>query len=253
MSKSRIIKQLINDEVELTEVFRRVYVLANDINNNAVKDWARRELDGYQKEEDIPSYRVFHSTDVKYSGINGSYQVTNVPLPLGYLSIESVAKIKEIQCREPIAELCEHAKSTRELYRDVTFLAPEVERNSSDGIMGIQCVEIKQMINVGCYKKIVERIKNQLLDILLEFEKSFGCLDDLDIDTSKLKKKELNELFANLGVIINANKVKIKGSNVGSGSNTTNKTTEVNIETEVNVAKEDKKGCFWGRLFRRKK
>ena len=44
MAKSTIIKQLVNNEVSLTVVLNRIYVLADDIGNQEVKDWVSHEL-----------------------------------------------------------------------------------------------------------------------------------------------------------------------------------------------------------------
>ena len=40
MAKSKIIKDLVNDEVSLTVVLNRLYVLASDLGNQDILDWA---------------------------------------------------------------------------------------------------------------------------------------------------------------------------------------------------------------------
>lgn len=254
MSKSKIIGQLINNEIELTVALRRLYVLVNDLGNEEIKEWVDKEINGYSVVDQLPEYRVFKSCELKYSGINGSYQVTAQPLPLSWLSKNTIDAISIHRITAPISEIESNAKSTEMLQIGRTNLAGEVNKNTSkDFFGGVQCIEIHQVVPAAQFGRIVTAIMDKVLKALLELDKKFGCLDNLDIDTSKLKKKDRDELSTNLDVIINANKVKIKGSNIGSGSNTINKTTEVGIETEVNITKEDKKGCFLCRLFRRKK
>ena len=75
MAKSTIIKQLVNSEVPLTIVLRRIFVLANDIGNENVKEWTSLELNGYKKADQLPEYRVFNSCELHYTGINGAYEV----------------------------------------------------------------------------------------------------------------------------------------------------------------------------------
>ena len=40
--------------------------------------------------------------------------------------------------------------------------------------------------------KILSAIKTKLLKVLIELDKEFGCLDNLDIDTTGKKLEELN-------------------------------------------------------------
>ena len=254
MSKSKIIGQLINNEIDLTVALRRLYVLVNDLGNEEIREWVDKEINGYSSTDQLPEYRIFKSCELRYSGINGSYQITAQPLPNAWLSKNTIDAISTHRITAPISEIEVNAKSAELLQIGRTNLAGEVQKNTFDDFFGgVQCIEIHQVVPAAQFGRIITAVMDKVLKALLELDKKFGCLDDLDIDTSKLKKKELAELSANLGVIINTKKIKITGSNVGSGINTTNKTTEVNIETEVNIAKEDKKGCFLCRLFRRKK
>jgi hypothetical protein len=82
MAKSNIIKQLANDEISIEVALNRLLIIASDIGNERLAEWAENELNGYTKEEIIPKYRKLRITDFIYTGINGNFQVTDAPLTL---------------------------------------------------------------------------------------------------------------------------------------------------------------------------
>ena len=83
MPKSQIIKDVVEDVVPLSKSLYRLYVLALDVKNSKLADWALCELKGYKKSDELPAYRKTKSVSLTYSGLNGHFQVKNIHLPLG--------------------------------------------------------------------------------------------------------------------------------------------------------------------------
>ena len=161
MAKSTIIKQLVNNEVPLTIVLRRIFVLANDIGNENVKEWASLELNGYKKEDQLPEYRVFNSCELHYTGINGAYKVTNQPLSLTWLDPKTIKAITTHRITAPLSEVEKNASSTDSfLGIDRSYLAGEVYKHTDDGVNGIQCFSIQQVIPVAQFARIINSITN---------------------------------------------------------------------------------------------
>lgn len=86
MAKSQLIKDLATNKVSLEEALQRLLVITSELKNEELKKWILGELNGYSVETELPSYRKNIGSDLIYSGINGSYKVTNVALPLNFLS-----------------------------------------------------------------------------------------------------------------------------------------------------------------------
>ena len=57
MAKSKIIKEIANKEISLEVAFNRLLIIASDVGNQNLIDWATNELDGYPSQARIPSYR----------------------------------------------------------------------------------------------------------------------------------------------------------------------------------------------------
>ena len=86
MAKSKILKQLANNEITLEVALSRLMVIASDINNDALSAWAEMELNGYTEFSSLPSYRKIVSNNISYSGLKGVLKIKNASLPITALT-----------------------------------------------------------------------------------------------------------------------------------------------------------------------
>lgn len=193
MPKSTVIKELANNTISLEVALNRLMLIASDISNEELKQWAQNELVGYSDRDELPAYRMTTGGYFRYSGINGNFTITKSPFPLNLISAEHQEAIKKVNFFEGITALEEMAneKSKGEPVRDLTFMAGEVFENSGGRI---RCTSIQQVIPAQMYKDVLAKIKTKLIDIFIALEKRYGCLDSLDIDTSNIKKSEIQHI-----------------------------------------------------------
>lgn len=186
MGKSKILKEIANNEISLEVALSRLLIIASDLENGEIINWVENELNGYKYSEDIPSYRKINANYLRYSGINGSFQVKNQPLPLTWLNRETTQKISPVFVFDSIATIQKYASGpdNLEIGRDLTFLASEVEDNT-----GIQCLRISQMMSVSYYREISSQVRSKLLKIFIEIDKVYGNIDNLDINETNSKEK----------------------------------------------------------------
>lgn len=177
MAKSQLIKDLAIGKIELDAALRRLLIIVIDLDNKKLNEWIKYELDGYPKSSFLPEYRKKIGGILKYSGFNGRIQVTNAPLPLQFLSEQYRDLAFGIDCKEGIALVKNYSKENASI--DYTYLAPDVFQNSNNLI---SCVSITLKLNSSSYESILSIITTKLIEILMELEKEFGVLDNLDID-----------------------------------------------------------------------
>lgn len=191
MAKSIIIKQLANSEVSVSTALNRLLIIASDIGNDELYSWVDQELNGYEENDNLPEYRRINAPYIKYSGINGSFQVTNNPLPIHFFNESTRKHIKTVKIYDSIDNICNivSQNSNQERARDLTYLAGEIEKNT-----GIQCFRISQVVSIDAYRDILNKIKTKLLKILIELDKAYGCLDELDIDISSKSETEVKDI-----------------------------------------------------------
>lgn len=218
MAKSKIIKQLANGEVSIEVALNRILVIAFDLGNEELARWAEAEVQGY-KYEDVPPYRKITSGHFVYSGINGSFQVTNIVFPYIDIIKKYDSDAFDISICDGVSTIEGYIKNHKPPIRDFTYLNGKVLKET-----GISCTNISQRIPLNSIEKIVNRIKTTLLKILLQLEKVYGCLDELDIDVSCFDEKVVKEtniiinnyIYSDESIAI-GDKNKIDSSNIIGG------------------------------------
>lgn len=214
MAKSRIIKELANNEISIEVALSRVLIIASDIGNAELARWAEKELNGYHDNDDIPDYRIINDTRFVSSGIQGNIKFTNVAIPLEQI----VGYDLPIRIYDGVQSIIEMIETKREgrYGRDLSALASRVYAKT-----GRQCYSIEQIVSISSIHGIINALKTILLKVLLELDKSFGNLDELDVDVSKISTEKIQQTNQTINVFIDkhveiGDKNKIDGSILGS-------------------------------------
>lgn len=211
MAKSKIIKELANNEISLEVAINRLLIIASDINNQELAQWAEKELNGYSSTDEIPSYRLVENTMFLYSGINGRMQVTNIPLPLKELFKGKDLEILKVNIFDGLKTIEGIINNdTDDRYgRDFTWAAPMIYK-----MTGIQCFSITQIVSETALENTLNTVKTILLKVLIQLDKSYGCLDDLDIDITGKTHEEVTEINTTINnYIFTDNSVRIGDKN----------------------------------------
>lgn len=188
MPKSQIIKDIVEERVGIEQSLNRLYILALDVKNKELAYWAEKELNGYTSTDELPSYRKADGATLRYSGINGGFQVTNQPLQPSFIKQEHRDIINNIQMREGIRFLSELASSEQPATRDLSVLAHDVLESSGGQV---QCISIEQIIPQSVFQGACAEVKHKMLQALVELESKYGNLDSLGIDISAKKPEQI--------------------------------------------------------------
>ena len=109
MAKSTIIKELANNQISMEVALQRLMIIASDLENEELSAWAEAELHGYSQSDTLPEYRNIRSIHFLYSGINGSFKVTNCPFTFTSILEEKLSNIYNVpimDMRFLFARLC---------------------------------------------------------------------------------------------------------------------------------------------------
>lgn len=183
MAKSKIIKELANNKISLEVALNRLLIIASDINNAALQSWAEKELNGYNG-ECVPKYRIVKNAPIKYSGISGNFKITNAPLLLQELFDEDKSELFHVNVTDSIGTIERYinGKERNKMCRDLTLFANFVYQKT-----GIQCSSITQVIPDNSFENILSTMKTTLMKVFIQLDKTYGCLDDLDIDITAVE------------------------------------------------------------------
>lgn len=194
MAKSQLIKDIATNSISIEEALQRLLLITSELDNSDISKWILSELNGYKFDETIPEYRKNISHNLIYSGINGRFQVTNQPLPIHCFSEKIRERFGDITVKESVEIIENIVEKGGNARLDLTSLAFDVYENT-----GIQCFEIYQQYSKASFVRILSNIKSKLILFLLNLEKQFGNLDNLDIEKSTLtldKKEAVSSNFS---------------------------------------------------------
>ena len=199
MAKSSILKELANNQVSMEVALSRLMIIATDIGNVDLCEWVESELNGYENFDDLPNYRKIEAPNLSYSGINGSFQVTNQPLPLTWLSERTREAINPVGFFESVStiESIINEKEQRQRIRDLTFLAGEVKEN-----IGVSCFKITQVFDLSYYREVLNKVRGKLLRVFIELDRSYGNLDELDVNLENKSASEIDSINGKLLSIV---------------------------------------------------
>lgn len=221
MAKSTIIKELANNQISMEVALQRLMIIASDLGNEELLAWAETELQGYSHSDALPEYRKVCSIHFVYSGINGGFKVTNCPFTFTSILEEKLSDIYNVPIMDSVSSLQNFIDNPeKQSYRrDFSMLNGYVLQRT-----GIQCTSIYQTVPLNFLQKIVSQIKTILMKIFLKLDKEYGCLDDLDVDTTAKTPDEveaINKVVNNYIFIDNSinvgDKNKLKGSGIFGG------------------------------------
>ncbi|MCI0130022.1 hypothetical protein [Vagococcus sp. CY53-2] len=197
MAKSQLIKDVATNQITVEETLQRLLIITDDLNIVEMKEWIKGELNGYSNLEMLPDYRKKVGNRIIYSGINGSFQITNQPLPISFIPEEMRDVVLNPKIKESISSIEKTLLDESEIGVDLTSLAGAIYNKT-----GVQCYSIFQEYSLMSLSEITSNVKNKALLMLLDLEKEFGNLDSLDINDSditeeKVKriKNSVNEIF----------------------------------------------------------
>ena len=250
MAKSKLIKDIVSGQIYLTQALDRLIVIAMEISDTNLLEWAKKEKNGYSKDDEIPEYRNIALRPI------GTYQM----LGYGYLQTYKNQTLATIGVDE---EFRQHINSCKEKSSIPTIesnisaiekgdiigfpIPPEMFYMFEEGT-NIQLINAVLAVDKPSLSKIIDCTKTKLIEILTLLEKNFGSLDSFDIDVrdydndemSTLKDALLNILQdkpnTNIYIISNS---KVKDTNIGE--NTVNKTKNIDVSPKISTHKDGSK------------
>ena len=97
MQRSKVIIELIKDEINVVQAMDILNILLQDINDKKIKSWLNNEINGYSKDEEVPDYRIVSANITGNYIVGNMYrglQCTNQPIPIKPELVEEYTKIR---------------------------------------------------------------------------------------------------------------------------------------------------------------
>jgi len=193
MARSNLLKDLVSGSTSIENILLRLKVILSDLEDESIMNWIDGELQGYKENKDVPNYRILKGNPTGTFIINYLTKYTNASVPLEHLlKKEEIDKLITLNITDSVAVIQTLLKSeNRENYAKVipTSFCHVISTEE------IQIVAMKIAFYSNQLDGIVSFVKSKLVEVIMELEKQFENLDDLDIksqvDTDEKKKEQV--------------------------------------------------------------
>lgn len=209
--RSKIIKDLIMDNINVLQAIESLDFILEDVNNEEIKKWVSNEINGYNDSNDdiVPNYRKANASLIGDVQV-GYATYKNIGIPIG--NTEAFKFFSNILIKEPISEIMQLAEAevqteTHALCLDANVMIVNKYQQTNGSV-----INAHRRLSLYTYNNILGKIKDKLLNIFKELERNYGNLDELYIDFSDINKRDkvLEKLVT---IIYNDNSI-----NIGDGN-----------------------------------
>ncbi len=207
--RSKIIKDLIMDSITVLQAMQSLDLMLEDIDDKGIKNWVDNEINGYQKDDDIPNYRKANTMLI--GNIQVGYAIHNhINIPLS--DSKAIEAFTKLEIRDPISTIIQMSKAESESETNSLMLEANIALVNHYQQTNGDVISAHRKLSIYAYTNILGMIKNKLLEIFKVLEKNYGNLDELYIDFSDSSKKDeiVKELVA---IVYNDNSIKIGNNN----------------------------------------
>lgn len=219
MQRSKVIIELIKDEINVAQAMDILYVMLQDIDDKKIKKWLNNEINGYSDKDKVPDYRILE-TNIVGTYIAGNYKCTNQPIPI---KPELIKEYTKTTMRSGLNEIVQMAKAENENENHNLVIPMHSLLAEHISLINGEVISANKQLSVYAITNILNKLKRKVLDIFMKLEKEYGILDDYYIDFSNKKtEKEVVKIINNIIYTDNSvhigNENKIEKSNVGVGN-----------------------------------
>ncbi len=217
MARSQLLKDLVSGKESIENILFRLKVILSDLDNEPIMNWVNGELKGYKETVEIPKYRILKGSPFGTFIINYTTKYTNAPVPLEpLLPSDLIDEIVTMNMSESIVSIQNLLNG--ENRENVVKIIPTAFCHSiSKDTLQLAGMNIKFGSNQ--LDGIVSNVKSKLVEIVMELEKQFDNLDELDIksqvDQDSYKREQV---VYNIEQIIYEGAIKVGDKNKFSKS-----------------------------------
>ncbi|MFP1733170.1 hypothetical protein ACLEC1_10195 [Lonsdalea quercina] len=232
----QIQESVVQDGSSLGPILLKLRLLAARLGSNDLEEWVRHESEGYPPDAVLPDYRIVGVTyKGTFSGPFGS-GIKNAPIPPILIKQFADDSWNNFSVRESIAAVGELVKASADggsLGINASNLILLLQGKIYDGYA---CNDISGDISVVSLSEISQAVRNRVLELTIEFEKSipaaahitFGTQNMNNDNASKAQQITQQIIYGNVGNAISG----------GSESNITVNIQSYNRESVVDYLKE---------------
>lgn len=206
MMLSQIITELLNPDIDIAVILRKVKILAYQLKLDELKDWVEQELNGYNDRNNVPRYRRYQAVNKGCFIDSHGAQINNILIPLSNLPDKVREVYKDIVFKESIATLENFVRSTSETPIVVEWSADALRLLYDKVYVDFNCISARQIVSRAQLIEVVNAVRNKLLTFLLELQTTLYAPFKFQENINDISLEQARQVFMTV-VIGNENYV----------------------------------------------
>lgn len=219
-----IISDIADSKIKMGDLLRKTRILAFKLQNDNLKSWLDCEVNGYSDEVELPDYRklsaVLFGQITQNRGFAGIAQHAHFRLPVDHLDNKIRTLVQSWNCFNPIAEIqniidarsnegCVHVTCNTKV---IPLIQQGLESNVNINQIWLE-VQIYDLVN------IIESVKNQLLEMMLNVDSELDLGADFNIPQNRQRvNKVVNNITAGVANFGNNSQLEISNNTITANS-----------------------------------
>lgn len=186
--------EILTDNKSLTSALLKTQVLATRLDNEKLKNWVTKELQGYKIEDVLPDYRQIRANPKADLDDGINYQM-NSPLPTTLLPKRLADTLLKFRLYNGVQSLEQTASGeygdyiSKEFAEDFSNgLSKEIQKNG----YSLRLHNVKVFSHISEVSQALGEIRTRLLEFMLELEKQYPNLEK-DLKKSGFDKNSINQ------------------------------------------------------------
>jgi AbiTii len=186
--------EVIDADRPLTSVLRKARVLAAELDNEPLRQWASHELNGYPDVAPLPPYRRWRAVPVLGTFVGPFGRADNMPISLHSVDESLQGYLFNFAFIEPVAAY-EEALRVEQGDLKAQWPAEALVIARPRVLEGMECVNAWRVLTRGQVLGVVEGVRNRLLEFVLELKREAPEAGDAPASELPLSKDQVTQLF----------------------------------------------------------
>ena len=167
----------LDSKAPLADVLRKCVALGGRAGSDQLRDWARKELDGYGLDEEVPRYRVVPAI-IAIDGANSAWKWTGQQIsPIELPDFARDVIKQEVELRQGVAELERTASRDDSIRLQHAAMADLVTyMNAQSDVINGTIFRMYWQVSANSFHGVVDTIRTTLVSLVAEL-RSAGVAD----------------------------------------------------------------------------
>lgn len=168
-------RKALDSSIPITDLIRQAYLLSRKLQVPDFEDWIEKEMNGYGESDDLPVYRNLDAEIKAFNPYRGW-------IPVLFDDHKVAEYLNSVPMRQPIGEIESLANSKESDYILIKF-TPETEVSMRKRLKSD--MQIARHTSIVEFKKVLDAVRNALLQWTVDLEKDNITGQDMNITTEE--------------------------------------------------------------------